>query len=159
MKRKIGQGLIVLVLAGIAILSVFLTEEKHFFFDSRVYYGTINFLFRGDGMVYDWTRPGSPYGFTYPPFAALLMGPMAVLPLGAVIWIAAVATVVSTALLAWWLVGPLLRRNGWTGWFAIAVAICLAITFEPVRETIGFGQVNTLLLAMVVGDMLFFVAR
>lgn len=148
-----------MVLAGIAILSVFLTEEKHSFFDSRVYYGAINFLFHGDGSVYDWVRPGSPYGFTYPPFAGLVMAPMAVLPLGAVIWLAVVATILSTALLAWWLAGPLLRRNGWTGWFAIAVVVCLAITFEPVRETIGFGQVNTLLLAMVVGDMLFGVAR
>jgi alpha-1,2-mannosyltransferase len=159
MKRKIGQGLIVVVLAGIAILSVFLTEEKHFFFDSRVYYGAINFLFHSDGMVYDWVRPGSPYGFTYPPFAGLVMGPMAVLPLGAVIWLTVAATVVSTALVAWWLTGPMIRRNGWTGWFAVSVAICLAITFEPVRETIGFGQVNTLLLALVVGDMVFGVAR
>ena len=27
-------------------------------------------------MVYDWLRPGTPYGFTYPPFAGLVMAPM-----------------------------------------------------------------------------------
>src|SRR6185436_17187894 len=38
-------------------------------------------------------------------------------------------------------------------------ACCLALAFEPVRETITFGQVNTLLLTLVAGDMLFGVAR
>ena len=110
-------------------------------------------------MVYDWLRPGTPYGFTYPPFAGLVMSPMAVLPFGAVVTIAVIATVLTTALLTWWIAGPLIRRNRWTVWFAYAVAVCLAIAFEPVRETIAFGQVNTLLLTMVAGDLLFGVAR
>jgi alpha-1,2-mannosyltransferase len=87
------------------------------------------------------------------------MSPMAVLPLGAVIVGAAIATVLTTALLTWWLAGPLIRRKGWPAWFALAVATCLAVSFEPVRETIGYGQVNTLLLTLVVGDLLFGVAR
>jgi alpha-1,2-mannosyltransferase len=159
MMRKIGRVLIVTALLAIAVLSVFLTEEKHGYFDSRVYYGAIDYLFHGDGMVYDWLRPDTPYGFTYPPFAGLTMAPMAVLSLGTVIWLAVLGTILSTALLAWWLAGPLIKRKGWTRWFAVTAAILLAIIFEPVRETIGFGQVNTLLLALVAGDMLFGVAR
>jgi alpha-1,2-mannosyltransferase len=58
-----------------------------------------------------------------------------------------------------WLITPLLRRRGWPAWFALAVASCLAIAFEPVRETITFGQVNTLLLALVAGDLLLGVGR
>ena len=47
-------------------------------------------------MVYDWLRPGTLYGFTYPPFALVLMVPMAFLPFPLVVVIASVATVATT---------------------------------------------------------------
>jgi alpha-1,2-mannosyltransferase len=156
MKRKIG---IVVWLVLITIGSVYLTATRNGFFDSKVYSGAITYWFRDGGMVYDWMRPGTSYGFTYPPFAGLVMSPMAFLPFRAIVVVATVATVLTTALLTWWFVGPLIKRKGWTVWFAFAVAVCLALAFEPVRETITFGQVNTLLLTLVAGDMLFGVAR
>jgi alpha-1,2-mannosyltransferase len=156
MKLKVS---IVALLSVIAVFFVYLAATRNKFFDSNVYFGAIRYWFNGDGMVYDWMYRGTPYGFTYPPFAGLAMSPMAILPVGTVIVLATIATVATTALLVWWLAGPLIRRKGWTVWFGLAVATCLAIAFEPVRETITFGQVNTLLLALVVGDMLFGVAR
>ncbi len=140
----------------ITVLVVFLAQTRNQFFDSTVYYGAIQYWFRGDGgLVYDWLRPGTPYGFTYPPFAGLVMAPMAILPFGAVVVLTIIASVLTTAALVWWLAGPLIRRPGWTVWFAYALAVCLAISFEPVRETISYGQVNTLLLALVAADLLF----
>ncbi len=129
------------------------------FFDSKVYHGAVQFWFRDGGMVYDWLRPGTPYGFTYPPFAGLVMSPMAWLPLPVVVILATLGTIVTTGLLVHWLAGPYLRGRGWTGWFPFAIALCFALAFEPVRETITFGQVNTLLLAIVAFDMLFGVGR
>ena len=64
------------------------------------------------------------------------------------------ASVVTSAVLIWWLVDPIARRPGWTRWFALAVALCLAAAFEPMRETVNFGQVNTLLLFLVAVDLL-----
>ncbi|MEV4347341.1 glycosyltransferase 87 family protein [Actinoplanes sp. NPDC049596] len=157
MKRKIG---ILAALALIVLFIVYLAETRNGYFDSKVYYGAIQYWFHGDGgMVYDWLRPGTPYGFTYPPFAGLVMAPMAFLPFGAVVVIAVIATVLTTALLTWWFAGPLIKRKGWTVWFAYGVAVCLAVAFEPVRETITFGQVNTLLLTLVAGDLLFGLAK
>jgi len=150
------------ILAGLAVITcgiVLLAEIRNGFFDSKVYYGAVQYWFRDHGMVYDWLRPGGPYGFTYPPFAGLVMAPMAVLPFALVVVIASVATVATTALLVRWLVAPMIRRAGWPMWFAFGVALCFAISFEPVRETLTFGQVNTLLLALVVGDLLFGVAK
>ena len=138
---------------------VYLAARRNEFFDSKVYYGAVEYWFRDGGMVYDWMRPGTPYGFTYPPFAGLVMAPMAFLPFPLVVVLATAGTVATTAALTWWLAGPVIRRRGWTPWFAFAVALCFAISFEPVRETITFGQVNTLLLALVTADMLFGVAR
>jgi alpha-1,2-mannosyltransferase len=149
----------VVVLALITIGVVWLAATRNEFFDSKVYHGAVRYWFRDGGMVYDWLRPGTPYGFTYPPFAGLLMAPMAFLPLPAVVVIATAATVGTTALLVRWLIAPMVRRAGWPFWFAFAVALCLAIAFEPVRETITFGQVNTLLLALVAADVLFGVGQ
>jgi len=141
-------------LALVTILIVYLAETRNEFFDSRVYYGALRYWFRDGGMVYDWLRPGTPYGFTYPPFAGLVMSPMAFLPFPMVLVVATVATLVTTAILTWWLAGPLIRRAGRPVWFGFAIAFCLAVAFEPVRETITFGQVNTLLLTLVAADLL-----
>jgi alpha-1,2-mannosyltransferase len=151
MRKQIA---IVAGLVSVTVLIVWLAETRNAFFDSRVYYGAIQYWFRDGGMVYDWLRPGTPYGFTYPPFAGLAMSPMAWLPFPLVLIIATAATVVTTGLIVWWLIAPAVRRRGWTPWFAFAVALCLAVAFEPVRETITFGQVNTLLLTLVAGDLL-----
>ena len=150
------------ILAALAVVTaavLWWTADLHGFFDSRVYSGAVRYWFRGDGMVYDWLQPGTPYGFTYPPFAGIVMVPMAYLPFWLILVLASAATVVSTALVTWWLAGPAIRRSRWTPWFAGTVAVALALCFEPVRETFGFGQVNTLLLALVAGDVLFGVAR
>ncbi|MEU4241030.1 glycosyltransferase 87 family protein [Actinoplanes sp. NPDC026619] len=148
------------MLAAATLVINYLAETRNGYFDSKVYYGAIQYWFNGDGgMVYDWLKPGSPYGFTYPPFAGLVMSPMAWLPFGAVVVTAVLATVLTTALLIYWLTAPLIERMGWPRWFALGVAVCLAISFEPVRETITFGQINTLLLTLVAGDMLFGVAK
>ncbi|GAA0432774.1 polyprenol-phosphate-mannose-dependent alpha-(1-2)-phosphatidylinositol pentamannoside mannosyltransferase [Actinoplanes capillaceus] len=155
MKRKA----IVAVLALITVTLIVIAGFRNTYFDSRVYYGAIVYWFRDGGMVYDFLRPGTPYGFTYPPFAGLVMYPMSLLPLLGVMTVATIMTVATTALLVHWLAGPEIERRGWTRWFALSVAVCLALSFEPVRETITFGQVNMLLLALVAGDMLFGLAR
>ncbi|MFI5933234.1 glycosyltransferase 87 family protein [Actinoplanes sp. NPDC051494] len=149
--------LVVLTLtaAGVLVWSAI----HHFYFDSTVYSGAVRYWFRDGGMVYDYLLSGSPYGFTYPPFAALVMAPMAYLPVWAVITLASIATVLVTVLVTWWLVAPLIRRHGWQPWYALALASCFALIFEPVRETFGFGQVNMLLLALVAADVLFGVSR
>ena len=150
---------IIAALAAFTGALLWWSADLHDFFDSRVYSGAVRYWFRGDGLVYDWLRPGTPYGFTYPPFAGLVMFPMAYLPFWLILVLSSVATVASTALVTWWLAGPLIRRSRWAPWAAGAVAVALALCFEPVRETFGFGQVNTLLLAVVAGDVLFGVAR
>jgi alpha-1,2-mannosyltransferase len=127
---------------------------RHGFFDLRVYYGALHYWARDGGQIYDYLKPDSKYGFTYPPFAALLMLPMAYLPWSVAVVISVVATVTTSALLLWWLVDPIARRMGWSRWFVFAVAVCLAAAFEPMRETVNFGQVNMLLLFLVAADLL-----
>jgi alpha-1,2-mannosyltransferase len=138
-----------LALAALAFDAAF--AARHGFFDLNVYYGAINYWAHGHGQLYDFIREGSTYGFTYPPFAAIAMLPMAMVSWPAAIILASLATVAATALVVWWLVGT-------RGWFVFGVIMALLIAFEPLRETFLFGQVNMLLVAMVAADLLFAVA-
>jgi alpha-1,2-mannosyltransferase len=91
--------------------------------------------------------------FTYPPFAALVVTPLAVLPFRlAKLVLSAVSVgclyvclhVVSRRLTVRPAVG-----EGW-----VLAGFAVAIWLEPVRATIDFGQVNLVLLALVVVDIL-----
>ncbi|MBO4163762.1 glycosyltransferase 87 family protein [Micromonospora antibiotica] len=153
-RRTTGQVVAVVVLAVAVAAFLSVAAVRHGFFDLKVYYGALTFWVHDHGEIYDYLKPGTQYGFTYPPFAALVMLPMAYLPWPAAITVSVAATVVVSAVLVWWLLDPVARRAGWTRWFVLAVALCLAAAFEPMRETINFGQVNMLLLFLVAVDLL-----
>ncbi|MFJ8685200.1 glycosyltransferase 87 family protein [Micromonospora wenchangensis] len=153
-RRTAGQVVAVVVLAVAVAAFLSVAAVRHGFFDLKVYYGALHFWVHDHGEIYDYLKPGTQYGFTYPPFAALVMLPMAYLPWPAAITVSVAATVVVSAVLVWWLLDPVARRAGWTRWFVLAVALCLAAAFEPMRETVNFGQVNMLLLFLVALDLL-----
>lgn len=151
--RRTLEVLLVAALAGgVAVVCVVVPRDPwHNFFDLRVYHGAVDWWTSGRPL-YDFRYHGSAYGFTYPPFAAVVMAPMAVFPLPAVL---AGHTLLNGAVLvglARWLVVPPARRHGWPLPVTWIAAVPLLFLLEPVRETIGYGQVNLLLLALVLAD-------
>lgn len=118
-------------------------------FDLRVYHGAVDHWIHHGGRIYDYRVPGTPYGFTYPPFAAVAMAPMALLGLHTAIAVALLLNLAALAVVLRILTGPAWRRYGWYG---CALGACLLALFEPLRDTISFGQVNLLLLALVLSD-------
>jgi alpha-1,2-mannosyltransferase len=85
--------------------------------------------------------------FVYPPFAAVLFAPLALLPLGLlkVIWTGA-----GIALLV-----HVVHRCAPRAGLPVAVLVALVATaLDPVRTTLYLGQINIVLLALVVGDLL-----
>ncbi|MFD7997591.1 glycosyltransferase 87 family protein [Streptomyces mirabilis] len=140
-------GLLSLVVAvGVFTATVPLLRD---WFDLRVYYGTVDAWVHHGGRIYDYWVPGTTYGFTYPPFAAVTMLPMSLIGLRTAIAVSVVLNLAALAVVVWILVGPALRRYGWYGY---ALAACLLPLLEPVRDTFSFGQVNLLLLALVLSD-------
>lgn len=127
------------------------------FFDLKVYYGAMNYWVKRGGDIYDYLTPGTPYGFTYPPFAAALMMPMSLISWHTAIFVSVTMNVLAMFAVLTWLLTPIIRRQGWSFWFSMGIAGALAAAFEPVRETVNFGQVNILLLFLVVGDILLLV--
>ncbi|MFF7189501.1 glycosyltransferase 87 family protein [Streptomyces sp. NPDC008222] len=145
------KGRLALVLTLAAAVAVFTATVPLLrdWFDLRVYYGTVHTWIHHGGHIYDYRVPGTAYGFTYPPFAALSMLPMAYVGLGTAIVLALLLNLAAAALVLWILLGRELRRYGWFGW---ALAACALALLEPVRDTFSFGQVNLLLLALVLTD-------
>jgi alpha-1,2-mannosyltransferase len=103
---------IVVALAVAALVFDAFFAVRHGFFDLNVYHGAINYWADG-GNLYDFVRDRSTYGFTYPPFAALTMLPMAVLSWPVAVAIGSIATLGVTVWLMRQLLAPVISRRGW----------------------------------------------
>jgi alpha-1,2-mannosyltransferase len=110
-------------------------------------------LLRGDALygTLPPTGDGQLLLFTYPPFAAIVLAPLAVLPY----WAAClVVTVGSLGLLALVLVTVLRALGARCDWRRVAALLLAAEVLEPVLRTVYAGQLDLLLLALVVVDVL-----
>jgi alpha-1,2-mannosyltransferase len=124
----------------------------HHTFDLRVYRGAVRWWLDGH-RIYDFVRPHTEKGFTYPPFAVLVLLPLA---LGTETTATILLTTVSAGLVfltTWWLVAPVAVRHGWPRWLVLCVAVPVAFAMEPVRETLGWGQIDLVIAALVLTDI------
>ncbi|WBQ03924.1 glycosyltransferase 87 family protein [Kribbella sp. CA-293567] len=110
------------------------------------------------GSLYDAQLPGSGLPFTYPPFAAIAMLPLGAVPWGVALVLWTTISVLCIALI--WRAA--LPANAWTlvpeQWRDRRIAVLAALTavsllLEPVWQTIQFGQINLLLTAMILLDL------
>lgn len=130
--------------------------NRHHFFDFGIYYRAVRWWATGHDL-YSYSQPDKvqgALGFTYPPFAALLLRPLAALPLGAAQAVFGAVSVAAGVATVWLLVAPLAARYGYPRWFPVALALPAASWLEPVRETFSFGQINFILAVLVVIDLL-----
>ncbi|MFI5913879.1 glycosyltransferase 87 family protein [Dactylosporangium sp. NPDC051541] len=136
-------------------------RNRHDWFDLGIYRQAVNWWLDGHDL-YDYTKPDDTQGqlgFTYPPFGALILVPFAVLPwLGAVI-LYSVITIAAVAITTYWLLAPVARRKGWELPFALVLALTVISTLEPVRENYTFGQINMVLVVLVLADLLVLLPR
>ncbi|MFJ6986853.1 MULTISPECIES: glycosyltransferase 87 family protein [unclassified Streptomyces] len=144
-----GRLLLLLALATAVTLFTATVPLLRDWFDLRVYHGTVTTWVHDGGRVYDYRVPGTPYGFTYPPFAAVVMLPMALVGTRTAIAVALLLNLAALAVSLRVLTGPAWRRYGWYG---VGLAACGLALFEPLRDTVSFGQVNLVLLALVLTD-------
>ncbi|MFC8362131.1 glycosyltransferase 87 family protein [Streptomyces griseorubiginosus] len=145
------RGRLLLVLTVVAAVTAFTATVPLLrdWFDLRVYHGAVDSWLHHGGRLYDYRVPGTPYGFTYPPFAAVVMVPMALLGLRTAIVVGLLLNLAASAVVVRLLTGRAWRRLGWYG---CTLGACALALFEPLRDTFSFGQVNLLLLALVLVD-------
>jgi alpha-1,2-mannosyltransferase len=108
-----------------------------------------------------WLRGGSLYGrlpptpagprlpFTYPPIAAVLLAPLALVPATVAGTVLTLVTIALAAAVLRLFLRRLSLNPAAAGWLLPA-----ALFLEPVRNTLSFGQVNVILMALVAFDSL-----
>ena len=114
--------------------------------DLQVYVYAVKDMLVGKD-IFLTSSPGWKLPFIYPPVSAVLMTPLGFGPY--LFW-----------QLAWTVAGvgamqSVLRRCGVPrGWKLALVGSVALVAVEPIRTTLGYGQVNTFLMALVVADLL-----
>jgi alpha-1,2-mannosyltransferase len=126
-----------------------------FHVDLDVYRIAARAWLRGQGLYGHLppVKPGHSLPFTYPPIAAVLLAPLALVPK---LVAGAVLTLVTIAL-AGAVIRLFLPHRPWPGMAparALGWLLPAALFLEPVRSTLGFGQINVILMAMVAFDAL-----
>jgi alpha-1,2-mannosyltransferase len=93
--------------------------------------------------------------FTYPPTAALLFVPMTIVPSQVAWGLSMALSTVALVGVLWVTLRALPRRPDWLAPGKAAVVLGLSLlVIEPVRVTLEYGQINILLMALVVLDVL-----
>lgn len=123
-------------------------------FDVYVYWYALNNWFSGNSL-YDWyALPDyKMYPFTYPPFGAWVLSPLTWFDYDAAARLMIIAIALQTAVIVA-LVGRSLSWS-WGSAFAIApwAAILVQQCLEPFTQSVGFAQVNTAMMALVMIDV------
>jgi alpha-1,2-mannosyltransferase len=127
------------------------------FFDLHVYRGGARLILNGEslygGPIWQWAP------FTYPPFAAVVFTPLAVLPLTvdevlvSSFGVAALFAILSLALrlpIADREQAP--RTRQWRSVVTL-IAVAAALWLEPITATLGYGQINLLIALLIVADL------
>ncbi len=104
--------------------------------------------------LYDWTGQHG-VQFTYPPFAAVIFAAASVLPWTLLRWVMTLASLAALGLSLWLTFGALGYRDRPTVRLAGTLGVtALALVTEPVQQTLALGQVNLLLMLLIVADLL-----
>ena len=123
-------------------------------FDVYVYWYALNNWFSGNSL-YDWyALPDyKMYPFTYPPFGAWALSPLTWFDYETAARLMIMAIALQTAVIVA-LVGRSLSWS-WGSAFAIApwAAILVQQCLEPFTQSVGFAQVNTAMMALVMIDV------
>jgi alpha-1,2-mannosyltransferase len=117
-------------------------------------------VYRGGGLLtlhnpaglYSW-RLNSSMNFTYTPFAAVVFAAVAWLPLSALRWLIWVASVATLAGALWLTFGGFGYPRDRTRLGATLLLTAAMLWTQPVDRTLQLGQVNLLLMALVIWDL------
>jgi alpha-1,2-mannosyltransferase len=161
-RRSGGWILFAALLAAWVGVSLFVFHQpfhvgrKLRYFDLRVYRGAAALVLNG-GHLYTARLYGGLH-FTYPPIAALVFTPLAVLPLsvdevlitainiGALVWVLRLALDLHLA-------SRRAEARAVDPWPAVGLAAAAALWLEPITTTLGYGQIDLVIAALILFDL------
>ncbi|WP_378736777.1 glycosyltransferase 87 family protein [Nocardia brasiliensis] len=148
-----------LIAVGLFIASAILSLLAHWwsgYIDLQVYRNGAR-VWLDDGELYGPMPPVAGIGlpFTYPPLAALFFAPLALMPLLLAEVLVLVTSLASLAVTLWVVLARIRPELSRLSTLTIVIgAVALLQTFEPLRQTFGFGQINLVLMAAITLDCL-----
>ncbi|MFP7364441.1 glycosyltransferase 87 family protein [Corynebacterium callunae] len=139
-----------------SIFNVRAIEQFTFFYhiDSDVYRaGALAFLHGENLYTQDYQVGGIQLPFTYPPIAAAVFVPLGIIPSN----IAGILLTLLSTVALWWCIAIVLRRTFTSmdtpdSRLLAFLILPIALSTEPVFQTVQFGQVNIFLMTLVLMD-------
>jgi alpha-1,2-mannosyltransferase len=155
LRRRPGLTAGTLALAvPVAVLTVvYVNQANHWFMTDLQVYRWGGLLARRSGPLYT-AEFGGALSFTYPPVAAAVFELLSVLPMLAVKEIVITGSVLALFASAWFAWGGAGVRGSWARAAAALAVTDIALCTDPVQQTIDLGQVNLILMAVVLADLL-----
>lgn len=154
-----ARPVLIAVAAAIIVVEIGVMHawEAHHYVDLQVYRFGVQTWLRGGDMygVLPKTDAGSSLPFIYPPFAAILLLPLAVVRWGLSAWgidALSFSSLAATLFVAARRVWP--SAQTWTTITVTAIGMVPALVLEPVLQNFSFGQINLFLMALVAADCL-----
>jgi alpha-1,2-mannosyltransferase len=152
MPREMTRRLLtVAAVTAVTAIAFWWLLRWQYLFDLKIYIAAEKWWLGGHDL-YDYAQPDELQGklsFTYPPFAALLFVPLGLLPAGVGYVLMTLGTLAAVALTTWWVTARFPIH-----WYAFSLALPLVLLIEPIRSTLSFGQINMLLVALILADVL-----
>ncbi len=156
--RLLGStGLILATLFFLLSLTAYLADQavhRHAvltWYDLNVYNDAGLITRQLPSILYTWELKVG-VQFTYTPFAALVFAGGSLLPLVTLRWLMTIASLAAIPLTAWLTLGGMGRRGPGRAAAALAVS-ALALWIQPVIKALFLGQIEPLLMLLVVWDL------
>jgi alpha-1,2-mannosyltransferase len=120
--------------------------------DLAVYRDAGRSLLDGRSVYGHLTAPPQRLAFTYPPFAALLSVPLAVIPFSVAGYLWTAAELALTPVITWWGFRRLWPRLG--RWWPLGLGVIAGLMTQllPFRDEVKFGQVDELVVVLCLLD-------
>jgi alpha-1,2-mannosyltransferase len=120
--------------------------------DLAVYRDAGRSLLNGRSVYGHLTAPPQRLAFTYPPFAALLSVPLAVIPFSLAGYLWTAGELILTPFITWWGFRRLWPRFGQWWPLALGVVAGLMTQLLPFRDEVKFGQVDEIVVVLCLLD-------
>jgi alpha-1,2-mannosyltransferase len=138
--------------AALAALDAALPGQRWNMLDLQIYRWA-GLVVRHSGDLYASHFPHYRLRFTYPPMAALIFAALPVGSMSALKWLVTVASIACLVVTLWLTLGTLGYRRS-AGRIAAALAAAgVALWLQPVQDTLVLGQVNLILMLVVLADL------
>jgi alpha-1,2-mannosyltransferase len=147
-----GCALFALSAGGLIAVDVFVAGGLWSMLDLQIYdWG--GQIARQAGDLYGPTYQHSGLHFTYPPMAAAIFSVLSYVPLTVLKWAASAGSVAALTAVTWLTWGALGYSRSRARLGAALATAAVAIWAEPVQQTLSFGQVNVVLMLIIVADL------